>query len=50
MLCDIVRSLINDTLSYWENPDPLTVNDAWQLENELSRMEKKIMKNHKSPC
>ncbi len=48
MLCDIVRSLINDTLSYWENPDPLTVNDAWQLENELSRMEKKIMKNHKS--
>lgn len=47
MLCDIVRSLINDTLSYWENPDPLTVNDAWQLENELSRMEKKIMKNHK---
>lgn len=48
LLCDIVRSLINDTLSYWESPDPLTANDAWQLENELSRMEKKIMKNHKS--
>lgn len=48
LLCNIVRSLINDTLSYWERPDPLTANDAWQLENELSRMEKKIMKNHKS--
>ncbi len=46
--CSIVRSLLDDTSNYWETPDPLIANDAWQLENELNRMEKKIMKNHKN--
>lgn len=45
---NLVRSLVNDAVSYWENSEPLIANDAWQLENELSRAEKKIMKNHKS--
>lgn len=44
---DILRSLINHTEQYWETPEPLIANDAYQLENELNRIEKRIIKEHK---
>lgn len=44
---DILLSLVKRTEEYWENPQPLAANDAFQLENELARMEKKIIKEHK---
>lgn len=45
---DIVHSIINDVIKYWENSEPLIADDVWQLETELSHAEKKIMKNHKN--
>lgn len=44
---DILLSLIKRTEQYWERPDPLVANDAYQLENELNRIEKRIIKEHK---
>lgn len=44
---DILLSLVRHTEQYWENPEPLIANDAYQLENELNRIEKRIIKEHK---
>ena len=44
---DILLSLLKHTEQYWENPEPLIANDAYQLENELNRIEKRIIKEHK---
>lgn len=44
---DILLSLVRHTEEYWENPEPLIANDAFQLENELNRIEKRIIKEHK---
>ena len=43
----IVLSLIKHTAEYWETPDPVIANDACQLENELNRIEKRIIKGEK---
>ena len=42
-----VLSLIQHTAEYWEAPDPVIANDASQLENELNRIEKRIIKGEK---
>ena len=44
---DVLLSLVKHTEEYWENPQPLIANDAFQLENELNRIEKRIIKEHK---
>lgn len=44
---DILHALIHETKNYWENPDPVTIGEAYQLTNELKRIEKRILKNHK---
>ncbi|MCI9447232.1 MAG: Na/Pi cotransporter family protein [Lachnospiraceae bacterium] len=43
----IISSLVKHTEDYWENPQPIIANDAYQLENELNRIEKRILKDHK---
>lgn len=44
---DVLLSLVKHTEEFWENPQPLIANDAFQLENELNRIEKRIIKEHK---
>lgn len=44
---DILLSLVRHTEQYWENSEPMVANDAYQLENELNRIEKRIIKEHK---
>ena len=44
---NMVSSLVKHTMKYWENPATIIANDAYQLENELNRMEKRILKDHK---
>lgn len=44
---NVVSSLVKHTMDYWENPELIIANDAFQLENELNRMEKRILKDHK---
>lgn len=44
---DALGSLVKHTEEYWEISDPLIANDARQLEHTLSRIEKRIIKEHK---
>lgn len=44
---DILLSLVRHTEQYWETSEPMVANDAYQLENELNRIEKRIIKEHK---
>lgn len=45
--CKTVLSIVKHTIDYWENPAPILANDAFRLENERSRMEKRILQDHK---
>ena len=44
---EIVLALVKNTIHYWETYDTIAANDAFRLENERSRIEKRITKNHK---
>ncbi len=44
---ETVLSILKRTADYWERPKAIFANDAYQLGNELIRMEKKILKEHK---
>lgn len=44
---EIILALVKNTIHYWEKYDTVAANDAFQLENERSRIEKRITKNHK---
>lgn len=44
---EIILALIKNTMLYWEKCDTIAANDAFRLENERRRIEKRITKNHK---
>ncbi len=44
---EIVLALVKNTIHYWETYDTIAANDAFRLENERRRIEKRITKNHK---